>query len=135
MQPRALREGHPRDLPELRLDPGGGGQRPGPGRQLCHPSRLLPIRSGIHRKKKVREFSVPSRDVTTCPASQVKKNQAHLLNREPLSWSCVSDLLLLIRRELLRAVTLDDSTPQCRISELRVWSYEPLIVSAPSSSG
>ncbi len=35
-----------------------------------------------------------------CPASQVKKKQAHLLNREPLSWSCVSDLLLLIRREL-----------------------------------
>ena len=74
-------------------------------------------------------------DNGSCPASQVKKNQAHLLNREPLSWSCVSDLLLLIRRELLRAVTLDDSTPQCRISELRVWSYEPLIVSAPSSSG
>ncbi len=31
-----------------------------------------------------------------CPASQVKKNQAHLLNREPLSWFCVSDLLILI---------------------------------------
>jgi hypothetical protein len=29
-------------------------------------------------------------------ASQVKKNQAHLLNREPLSWFCVSDLLTLI---------------------------------------
>ncbi len=27
----------------------------------------------------------------------------------PLSWPCVSDLLLLKRRELLRAVTLDDS--------------------------
>ena len=39
------------------------------------------------------------------------------------------------RRELLRAVTLDDSTPQCRISELRVWSYEPFIVSASSLSG
>ncbi len=35
-----------------------------------------------------------------CPASQVKKNQAHLLRREPLSWFCVSDLLLLERREL-----------------------------------
>ena len=35
-----------------------------------------------------------------CPASQVKKNQAHLLRREPLSWFCVSDLLLLKRREL-----------------------------------
>ncbi len=35
-----------------------------------------------------------------CPASQVKKNQAHLLGREPLSWFCVSDLLLLKRREL-----------------------------------
>ncbi len=32
-------------------------------------------------------------------------------------------------------VTLDDSTPQRRISELRVWSYEPFIVFAPSSSG
>ncbi len=53
----------------------------------------------------------------------------------PLSWPCVSDLLLLKRRELLRAVTLDDSTPQCRISELRVWSYEPFIVPASSSSG
>ena len=47
--------------------------------------------------------------LSLCPASQVKKNQVHLLNREPLSWFCVSDLLLLIRRELLRAVTLDDS--------------------------
>ncbi len=34
-----------------------------------------------------------------------------------------------------RAVTLDDSTPQRRISELRVWSYEPFIVFASSSSG
>jgi hypothetical protein len=34
-----------------------------------------------------------------------------------------------------RAATLDDSTPQHRISELRVWSYEPFIVSASSSSG
>jgi hypothetical protein len=45
-------------------------------------------------------------------------------------------LLRLLRRELLRAfATLDDSTPQRRISELRVWSYEPFIVFAPSSSG
>jgi hypothetical protein len=34
-----------------------------------------------------------------------------------------------------RAVTLDNSTPQCRISELRVWSYEPFIAFASSSSG
>jgi hypothetical protein len=26
-----------------------------------------------------------------------------------------------------RAVTLDNSTPQCRISEIRVWSYNPLL--------
>jgi hypothetical protein len=26
-----------------------------------------------------------------------------------------------------RAVTLDKSTPQCRISEIRVWSYNPLL--------
>jgi hypothetical protein len=50
----------------------------------------------------------------------------------PVSQTC---LLRLLRRELLRAVTLDDSTPQRRISELRVWSYEPFIVFAPSSSG
>ncbi len=35
----------------------------------------------------------------------------------PVSQTC---LLRLLRRELLRAVTLDDSTPQRRISELRV---------------
>jgi hypothetical protein len=53
-----------------------------------------------------------------------------------LSWPCVSDFLYWsIRRELLRAVTLDDSTPQCRISELWVWSYEPFIVPVSSSSG
>ncbi len=34
-----------------------------------------------------------------------------------------------------RAVFLDNSTPQCRISELRVWSYEPFIAFASSSSG
>jgi hypothetical protein len=51
----------------------------------------------------------------------------------PVSQTC---LLRLLRRELLRAfATLDDSTPQRRISELRVWSYEPFIVFAPSSSG
>ena len=68
MQPRALREGHSRDLPELRLDPGGGRQRPGPGRQLCHPGRLLPIRSGtytvLYTVKNISDFPVPSRDVT-----------------------------------------------------------------------
>ncbi len=53
----------------------------------------------------------------------------------PLSWPCVSDLLLLKGKSWLRAETLDDSTPQWRISELRVWSYEPFIVFAPSSSG
>ncbi len=61
----------------------------------------------------------------SCPASQVKKNQAPLLNREPLSWFCVSDLLLLIRRELLRAVTLDDSkipTPVLHNTSVVVWN-------------
>ncbi len=43
----------------------------------------------------------------------------------PVSQTC---LIQSKRRELLRAVTLDDSTPQCRISELRVWSYEPFLV-------
>ena len=51
----------------------------------------------------------------------------------PVSQTCLHRLL---RRELLRAfATLDDSTPQRRISELRVWSYEPFIVFAPSLSG
>ncbi len=45
-------------------------------------------------------YSTGMSDVEYCPASQVKKNQAHLLDGEPLSWFCVSDLLLLIRREL-----------------------------------
>ncbi len=53
----------------------------------------------------------------------------------PLSWPCVSDLLLLKGESWLRTETLDDSTPQWRISELRVWPHEPFIVSAPSSSG
>ncbi len=53
----------------------------------------------------------------------------------PLSWPCVSDFLQLKGESWLRAETLDDSTPQWRISELRVWSYEHFIVFAPSSSG
>jgi hypothetical protein len=53
----------------------------------------------------------------------------------PTQRPCVSDLLLLKGESWLRAETLDDSTPQRRISELRVWSYEPFIVFAPSSSG
>jgi hypothetical protein len=50
----------------------------------------------------------------------------------PVSQTC---FLQFKRRELLRAITLDDLTPQRRISELRVWSYEPFIVPASSSSG
>jgi hypothetical protein len=67
-----------------------------------------------------------------CPASQVKRRPSAtgLLLRThsdgPVSQTC---LLRLLRRELLRAVTLDDWTPQRRISELRVWSYEPLLCS------
>ncbi len=56
----------------------------------------------------------------------------HTHSDGPVSQTC---LLRLLRRELLRAVTLDDSTPQRRISELRVWSYEPFTEFAPSSSG
>ena len=72
-----------------------------------------------------------------CPASQVKKTEVR-----PGKSLCthsagpVSQNLLLLKGESwLRAETLDDSTPQRRISELRVWSYEPFIVFAPSSSG
>jgi hypothetical protein len=71
-----------------------------------------------------------------CPASQVKRRPKcdRIAPSHPLSWPCVSDLLLLKGESWLRAETLDDSTPQRRISELRVWSYEPFIVFAPSSS-
>ena len=67
--------------------------------------------------------------ITTCPASQVKRrpSAARLLPAPTQMALCL--------RLAARAVTLDDSTPQRRISELRVWSYEPFIVFAPSSSG
>ena len=71
-----------------------------------------------------------------CPASQVKKTEVRPdCSFAPTQRPCVSDLLLLKGESWLRAETLDDSTPQRRISELRVWSYEPFIVFAPSSSG
>ena len=74
-----------------------------------------------------------------CPASQVKRrpSAARLLPAPTQMALCLRLCLLrLLRRELLGAFeTLDDSTPQRRISELRVWSYEPFIVFAPSSSG
>ncbi len=49
----------------------------------------------------------------------------------PVSQTC----LMIYRQELLRTVILDYSTPQWRISELRVWSYEPFIVPTSSLSG
>ena len=77
--------------------------------------------------------------ICMCPASQVKRrpSAARLLPAPTQMALCLRPCLLrLLRRELLRAfATLDDSTPQCRISELRVWSYEPFIVFASSSSG
>ena len=70
--------------------------------------------------------------LSLCPASQVKKNQAHLLNREPLSWFCVSDLLFRSKRwELLRAVTLDDSqtpTPALHNTSVVVWNLYCVLV-------
>ena len=69
-----------------------------------------------------------------CPASSGKEKtkcdriapRTH--SAGPVSQTC---LLRLLRRELLRAfVTLDDSTPQRRISELRVWCLmNPLLCS------
>jgi hypothetical protein len=53
-----------------------------------------------------------------------------LIQRAPLSKT-----RLYTGESWLHAVTLDDSTPPCRISELRVWSYEPFIVPPSSSSG
>ncbi len=64
------------------------------------------------------------RKIKLCPASQVKKTKVR-----PDGSSAPTQLAL-----CLRLATTYDSTPQCRISELRVWSYEPFIVSAPSSS-
>ena len=75
----------------------------------------------------------------SCPASPEKRrpSAARLLPAPTQMALCPGLCLLrLLRRELLRAfATLDDSTPQRRISELRVWSYELFIVFAPSSSG
>jgi len=75
-----------------------------------------------------------------CPASPERRRpSAASFRPRTHSDGPVSQTLLTSdfkRRELLRAfATLDDSTPQCRISELRVWSYEPFIVFASSSSG
>ena len=78
--------------------------------------------------------------VIYCPASPERRRpSAASFRPRTHSDGPVSQTLLTSdfkRRELLRAfATLDDSTPQCRISELRVWSYEPFIVFASSSSG
>ncbi len=77
--------------------------------------------------------------IYSCPASPEKRrpSAARLLPAPTQMALCPRLCLLrLLRRELLRAfATLDDPTPQRRISELRVWSYEPFIVFAPSSSG
>ena len=77
--------------------------------------------------------------VLTVPRVQVKRrpSAARFLPAPTQMALCLRVACLqLLGRELLRAfVTLDDSTPQRRISELRVWSYEPFIVFAPSSSG
>ena len=70
------------------------------------------------------------------PRVQSKEDQVRLVAPTQMALCLRPCLLRLLRRELLRAfATLDDSTPQRRISELRVWSYEPFIVFAPSSSG
>ena len=77
--------------------------------------------------------------VLTVPRVQREEDQVRLaFGPAPTQMAlCLRPCLLrLLRRELLRAfAALDDSTPQRRISELRVWSYEPFIVFAPSSSG
>ena len=88
--------------------------------------------------KEVKASKTTYAALKSCPASQVKRRPKcdRIAPSHPLSWPCVSDLLLLKGESWQRAfATLDDSTPQRRISELRVWSYEPFIVFAPSSSG
>jgi len=73
---------------------------------------------------------------TFVPRAQRKEDQVRLVAPTQMALCLRPCLLRLLRRELLRAfATLDDSTPQRRISELRVWSYEPFIVFASSSSG
>ncbi len=49
-----------------------------------------------------------------CPASQVRRRPKcdRITPSHPLSWPCVSDLLLFKGESWLRAETLDDSTPQ-----------------------
>ncbi len=82
-------------------------------------------------------FTLTSSDSVPVPRVRWRRPKCGLITPPHLlSWPCVSDLLTDLKGESwLRAVTLNDSTPQWRISELRVWSYEPFIVPASSSSG
>jgi hypothetical protein len=99
---------------------------------LSPPRARIPLEFGCSR-----QFHTCGHSVLTVPRVRWEEDQSAtgLLLRThsagPVSQTCLN----LIRRELLRAVTLDDSTPQRRISELRVWPYEPFIVFASSSSG
>ena len=101
---------------------------------LSPPRARTPLESG-----RSRQFHTCGHLVLTVPRVQVKRrpSAARFLPAPTQMALCLRLCLLqLLRRELLRAfATLDDSTPQRRISELRVWSYEPFIVFAPSSSG
>jgi hypothetical protein len=56
-----------------------------------------------------------------CPAREIRRPK-----RARIALQRFLDLLRCIRPiAAMRPATLDDSTPQRRISELRVWSYEP----------
>jgi hypothetical protein len=72
-----------------------------------------------------------------CPASPERRRPSAtgLLLRTHSAALCLRFALLKGESWQRAVVTLDDSTPQRRISELRVWSYEPFIVFVPSSSG
>ena len=75
-------------------------------------------------------------DIIVPRAPEKEDLNARELLRRADSAGPVSPTCLMYKAESWqRAVTLDNSTPQCRISELRVWSYEPFIAFASSSSG
>jgi hypothetical protein len=70
------------------------------------------------------------------PASQVKKNQAHLLDREPTQ--LVLRLRLATTYKARAGYAMQPSMtrkPQIQSYTIQVWLFETFIVSASSSSG
>ena len=99
---------------------------------LSPPRAQTPLEFGSSR-----QFHTCGHLVLTVPRVQREEDQVRLdCSSAPTQLALCLRFALLKGESWQRAVvTLDDSTPQRRISELRVWSYEPFIVFAPSLSG